>query len=122
MTFSSSLHINKTNGTLGPAMSCQTTDRRPRDALNLDCLSILRWKSIGYAGHQQEVAGDIERSEESKARHEFLDETVKTRTSSRFGSIKLSDAKQNVLDVFVIDLQIIKLCRKRGRNIEIAVR
>jgi hypothetical protein len=49
----------------------------------------------------------------------FLDGTVKTRTSSRFGSIKLSDAKQNVLDVFVIDLQIIKLCRKRGRNIEL---
>ncbi|KAJ6897735.1 hypothetical protein NC652_024527 [Populus alba x Populus x berolinensis] len=63
-------------------MSCQTTDRRPRDALNLDCLSILRWRSIGYAGHQQEVAGDIESSDESKARHEFLDETVKTRTSS----------------------------------------
>jgi hypothetical protein len=72
MTFSSSHHIDKTNGTIDPAMSCQTTDRRPRDALNLDCLSILRWKSIGYAAHQQEVAGDIDRSEESKVRHEFL--------------------------------------------------
>ncbi|KAL9353617.1 hypothetical protein Peur_056297 [Populus x canadensis] len=72
MTFSSSLHIDKTNGTIDPAMSCQTTDRRPRDALNLDCLSILRWKSIGYAARQQEVAGDIESIEESKVRHEFL--------------------------------------------------
>jgi len=31
-----------------------------------------------------------------------------------FGSIKLSHAKQNVLDVFVIDLQIIKTLQKEG--------
>lgn len=79
---------------------------------------------------------DIEKSEQSNVRHEFLDGQVQANTiissvSSCFRSIQFCDAKRQILEsqnpkqlvrLFVFDIETTGFCKESGRIIEIAIR
>ena len=79
---------------------------------------------------------DIEKSEPSNVRHEFLDGEVQASTanssvSRSFRSIQLCDAKRQNLEsqdpkqlvrVFISDIETTCFCKESGRIIEIATR
>lgn len=79
---------------------------------------------------------NIEKSEPSKVRHEFLDgevqpSTVISSVSSCFRSIQYCDAERQILEnwdpkqlvnIFVFDFETTSVCRENGRIVEVAFR
>ncbi|XVF28252.1 hypothetical protein REPUB_Repub15cG0013500 [Reevesia pubescens] len=79
---------------------------------------------------------DIDKIEQSNARHEFLDgqvqaSTISSSVSNCFRSIQYSDAKRRILEsqdpkqlitLFVFDIETTGFCKETGRIIEIAIR